>query len=512
MRTSSFLLPLLVSVFVGFVIIAPQLVFIGQSGADYRGIYMFNTDAELHYLARMQAAVKGDGIGNPFVIDGRDDVPSGFFSYSEKILALPARMLPIDIPTLNLLYKFLLPAVLAFVMYVLIVALTGGSSWTIVGAVSVVLGVTVFNLGTLLNVLTGKLVYQQFLLYSRPVSPILYVIFLFGYLYVLFVKTPSRTRLLLLVLLYGLSWYLFIYLATFLTALLFSVILWHGMRREKRLVVEYGLVSIVGLITAIPAILNLHAITQSPYYYLFVGPIGLEHTHAPYLHIPLLIIALVTGWYSYTHRSYRHLKETFVLLLTSLIVMNQQVITGLSLHPAHYVTYFCMPVYILVMTLLLSEWLQPVSLRARRAVQVAIMLYAFVTAVFILYSSYVYWAPKTMLLQRDAAPMVWLSEHTPPESVVMANPTLSLLIPVYTSDNVMWETHANTYLMPQTRWDFTPENALASKDFCTFIKQYQMDYVVWDWRMDPDWSLKKRLCLQLIGDVKGGFFFYKVLR
>jgi hypothetical protein len=499
---------LMVSIVVGLVIIAPQLIFIQHLGSAYQGIYMHNTDAEPHYLARMEEAVKGEGIGNPFIVEFRNTVPPSFFSYSEELLAIPARITPLSVPVLNLLYKFLLPALLAFVMYTLVVALTSSRAWAGVSAIALVLGVTTFNLGTFLNLLQGRLVYEQFLLYSRPVSPVLYVLFLLGYLHLLFVRPYSRTRLLLLGLLYGLSWYLFIYLSTFLTALLGSLVLWHLLKRDIASARRYAAVAIAGFIPAIPAVMNLHAITQSPYYGLFVGPIGLEHTHAPYLHIPLLIIALVVGWYSYRHRPYRYLKETFVLLATSLVVMNQQVLTGLSLHPAHYITYFCMPVYVLVMILLLSSWLKTHT-GLRGVLQVAIVLYAVVASAFILYSSYARWAPVVVTEQRYAPVLAWLDMHSPTDSVVMANPVLSELIPAYTADNVMWEVHANAYLMPQSRWDFTPDNALTAPDFCTFISQYRLDYVVQD-AADPAWSsLGSKTCLRPAAEM-GGFTIYEI--
>ncbi len=493
------------SVFVGAIIIAPQLIFIQSQGSAYKGIYMLNTDAELHYLARMEAAVKGNGIGNPFVIEYRNEVPSGFYSYSEQILAIPARVFPITVPDLNLVYKFLLPALLALLIYSLVFRLTGNKVWSLVASVTTVLGSTALNIGTLLNVLNFNLWYQQFLLFSRPVSPISSLIVLFIYLHVLL--TAQRTRnfawYLLLAILFGASWYLYIYLATFMLVLVASCALLYAFRRDVIAALRHVAVLLVGFLLGIPAVLALYSIPQSPYYYLFVGPIGLVRTHAPYVHIPWLIVTALFALFWYYHRKYQHAPILGALLATCFVVVNQQVLTGVSLHPGHYLTYFSIPIYIIVLCAIGAEFFKEKTLFLRRAVPLAVMAYAIIAGVFIQYSSYVKWVPIAADLQRNAVVLDWLQHNTPPESVVMANRTLSELVPVYTADNVMWETHANSYLMPQERWDFTSDNALAAEDFCSFIRQYRLDYVVWDTETDPSWNLDKKNCLRPVAEMEG---------
>ena len=497
------------SIFAGLVIVAPQLFFIQSLGTDYKGLYMLNTDAEPHYLARMQAAVKGDGIGNPFVIDGRNDVPSSFYSYSESLLAVPAQVFPISIPTLNLVYKFLLPVILALLAYALALRLGASRGWSIAAAVALTLGSTLLNASSALSLLRADLIYQQFLLFSRPVSPVLYEVFLLAFLHVLITCANRKTRrwYALLGALFGLSWYFYIYLATLIGAILGSIILIELISKRFQSALHHVSSLAFGLLIGAPAIYSLYAITQSPYYGLFVGPIGLEHTHAPYLHIPWLVVTALFALFWYFNRSYQHASVLASLLLAAFVVANQQVLTGLSLHPGHYITYFCIPLYIIVLTAIAGEYFKTRLRLVGSFIKCLVVAYVVVGACFIQYSSYAYWAPRTVTMQRDSAPLSWLNEHAPAESVVMANHTLSELIPAYTKSNVMWEVHANTYLMPERRWNFTPEHALAAKDFCAFIREYRLDYVLWDRQNDPDWSISRKPCLHQEAEMEG-FIIY----
>ena len=73
----------------------------------------------------------------------------------------------------------------------------------------------------------------------------------------------------------------------------------------------------------------------------------------------------------------------------------------------------------------------------------------------------------------------------------MANEELSNLIPVFTSNNVMWAIGASLFIVPADRARFTPENLLQSGDFLTDIKRYRVDYILWDKVADPGWNIDR---------------------
>jgi hypothetical protein len=499
---------LVLSVLVGVVVIAPQIIFVHSLGSAYQGIYMLKTDAELHYLARMEEAKKGEGIGNPFIVEYRSNVPSGFYSYSETVLALPAMISSISIPTLNLWYKFLLPIVLTLLLYGFVFRLSDSRGWSLVAGVAVVLGSTNFNAGSVLNLLHLNFsAYDYFLLYSRPVNPIFSLIVLFLYLHTVLSATRVRKLVWFLVagILAGLAWYIYIYLATFILALEVGCVIIYACWKNRTAAFHHGALVLTSLVVGSWGIWSIYSITKSPYYALFSlfsGPEGIIHGHIPQVHIPWLIITLLFLLFWYYHRTYRNALFISGLLFACLAVINQQVITGVALVPGHYVTYFCIPVYIVVLCTVAADYFKDKPILLTRLVQVCVVLYVLAIGLFIQYSSYLYWAPQVAAQQRYGTALQWLSRNTPTDSVVMADESLSELIPVYTRDSVMWEAHADTYLMPQARLDFRPTQALASKNFCAYIKQYRLDYIVEDPGIDH-WSINQFVCARLLTNVNG---------
>lgn len=491
------------AVSIGLIVIAPQLVFIAQSGEVYQGIYMLKTDAEPHYLARMQNALKGNGTSNPFAVEFRDNVPTGFFSYAEEVLILPARVLPVSIPTLNLIYKFLLPVILALLIYALVVRLTASRSWGFVAMVAVVLGSTTFNVGTLAHLFQWDLFYQQFLLLARPVSPIISLIFFAGYLHIALTAHRSRNFAwyLLLGMLAGLAWYFYLYLALLIVALEVSYTVLAVWYKDLIAAIRHLIVLALSVIVGAWGIWSIASITLHPYYEFFIGPIGLQSTRAPYIHDVWLVVVGLFITYVFYNRTFKHTIFLGGLLVASFVVANQQVLTGLSLHPGHFLTYFCLPIYIVVLIVLAANYFVGVRARQGLLLQIALVAYVSIAAAYIQYSSYVEWAPKVLEEQRYALVLAWLDKAEEEEAVVMAHQSLSEFIPAYTRHAVMWEEHANSYLMQKERWDFTPENALRSENFCSFVKQFRLDYIVWDTEKDPSWRIDTKPCAQLITSI-----------
>src|SRR5260221_10436962 len=91
----------------GFMMIAPQLAFIHNLGTAYHGVYMLGTDAETHYLSRMEELYDGHLWGNPFLAEFKEKQYSLIFTPAELLLAVPGYILSIGIANLNLFYKFL---------------------------------------------------------------------------------------------------------------------------------------------------------------------------------------------------------------------------------------------------------------------------------------------------------------------------------------------------------------------------------------------------------------------
>lgn len=498
------------SILIGCIVVIPQILFIYNLGDDYQGIQMYGADAELHYLARMQESVDGEGLGNPFIYEYKDNVPSTTYTISETILAWPAMVLGYSVPNLSLFYKFLLPAIIALLAYGLTYRLIGSRLWSAVSMFAVVLGPTLLNLPDILHLVRWEKVYSQFTLYSRPVNPEFSSILFFTYLHV--VLTVLRKRnwgwFALLGVLFGLSFYIYLYSYTFFLALNFVLLGIHLIKKEWKVSLGFFAATVLGLMVGSLSIVNTLKLSGHPYFQDMAVLSDIVSSHHPVISIAGIIVAIIFLFFIFKHRDYSGLTFLGALLVTSFVVINQQIITGILIQEGHYHWYFNTPVFILILVVagfyLIGRKYQVVGV-----IMATLMISAaLASAVLIQTSSYEYWMTKTQSSQRYVGVLAWIKSNTLKESVVLANKPLSELIPVYTSANVVWEDHASYYLLPQERRDFTPDNIIATTNLKKALSKYRVDYLIWDTKSDHGWKLDEHTFLKLVYN-NGEFRIYE---
>ena len=548
------LLATLFAFFVGLFIVAPQLIFIANEGNNYKGLYMMmNSEAEWYYLARMHEVYDEGKIGNPFLFEHKFYGPIFISPGGETILAIPGKLLNISIPTLNLIYKFLLPAITFLLLYALIFRLTASAAWSIAGGLFFLVGSTWLYANNLAHLLQGdKSFYTEFF-YNRPVHPQFDGVLFFSYLNVLLTifersnlrgtqgEKKQRRNLgndsskvgpvffpVLSNLLGGairLSFYTYFYSLTFVLALNFVVaLLWFFFGKKKE-VWNLALVTLGGLLVGAPA---LWAIYEAAKHidYPQITAYSTQFGHIPEISKNGLLVALFFVIYLFRTKAHRaigvihdHALFLGALFITTFVVVNQQVLTGISLHSGHYHHNFNIPIFIIVLMFLasvvtrnflcsrntgsentrsnLEESIPKVRPcvfwrdRVFRALPWILSVVFIATGTTIQYFSYINDAPQASEDQRYMAALSWLRDNTPKDSVIMANERLSNLVTIFTENNVMWSSGATNYLMPPARVRFTPENLLKSSDFLHDIKQYRVDYILWDQRYDPDWNIER---------------------
>lgn len=511
------LLAVFFAFFCGAFIVAPQIIFITHEGEHYKGLYMMKTEAEWYYLARIHEFYDEGRIGNPFLFEHKHYGPQFLQSGGEMILAIPGILLNISVSTLSLIYKFVLPAITFLLLYMLIFRLTASSAWSIAGGLFFLIGSTWLYANNLSHLLRGDAAFFTEFIYNRPVHPQFDGVLFFLYLNVLLSAFRSQNVrwIIFLGVLLGLSFYTYFYSFTFFLALNFVVIfLWFfsGRKVQAR---NLTFATIGGFLFGIPQILLIYAALHHPDYPLVAAIQPLTYGHLPEISKNGLIVSLffvIHIFYTKAYQAVGFVREHCIfligLLLTTFIVVNQQVLTGISLHSGHYHHNFNIPIFIILFMFLASSISQyqifsRPNLRMISTVLPWLLSVVFiVTGVFIQYFSYVQGAPQARADQRYMSAFLWLNEHSPKESVVMANQAISDIIPVFTMNNVMWDRGAPTYLVPAERARFTPENLLKSTDFLRDIKQYRVDYILWDWSSDPDWNID-RLQLPILFSSEG---------
>jgi hypothetical protein len=499
------------SVVVGFIMIAPQVFFI-SSVQNYTGIYMMDTDAEVHYLARMNNFLVRQSTGNPYLYEYKDTI-SPFDTYSEGALSLPAFLLPVSIPDLSLLYKFLLPCIIFFLAYLFSFRLIRDKKWAIATGLFILLGHNLINIPDIIHLLRfDTSYYNQFSLFSRPVNPEFSSIFLFAYLLVFlrFLKNPKWGSSLTLGIIFGLSFYVYFYSFTFFMALnaVFLVLL--AARGKRDVFIKLLSVSVIGLVIGSYEIVNLMQVSHSPFYKEMAELSGLQSSHSPVFSMAGIIVTGLFLSLMFVYRRKWTEDEYFILGLlgTALVVINQQIITGIVLQHGHYHWYFNTPIYILSLlwTLYYFSIQKNIKQKFVTALIVLISVASVYVSVFIQYSSYTYWKHETANDQRIYSAIDWIKTNTKSESVIFSNTKISNLIPIYTRDFVAYSDYGMLYLVPKERrvWD---TDTILKNGLDSFRDSYRLDYVVWDKTENPEWNIDKLQYLTSLFN-EGGVYIY----
>jgi len=264
-----------------------------------------------------------------------------------------------------------------------------------------------------------------------------------------------------------------------------------------------SVVTVGAILLGFPPLYAIYAAMHHPEYASVKKALNIEPMHRAVFSMSGLALSV---FFAYVFRTKLYkvalvLREHMVflagLLITAFLVVNQQVITGMTLQHVHYFRSFNNPIFaIVLMFLAYVLFKSPIftSPRARFAAQVlpwCTIFLLMVTGVYFQYTAYQIDAPIVHEEQRYMPPLRWLSHNVPKGSVVMANDTLSELIPLFTSHHVVWQSVdiPGVFLYPSERAQFTPENLLQSKDFLSDIKKYRVDYILWDRKADPEWKI-----------------------
>ncbi len=472
---------------VGTIMVTPHVYFINELGENYHGIYMLESDAELHYLARVREFVDGNSYGNPYIYDFKDNVPTTFFTLGEGLLALPSIIFDISVVNMNLIYKFILPALLTLLIYGFFRRLGFDKKYSVAGTSLIILGHALLYWPSLLAFLRLEPIAQQFSLYARPVNPQLSSFFFFGYLHLSLSALNSKKwkDFILMGILFGGAFYIYFYSFTFIAAFnatLFMILL---ISNQKHQALKVFAATLIGIAIGLPAIKALIDLQTHPYFPELGEYLSVNSTHAPLIGISYVLTLLIFLVYFFKSEKKPKLYLLLALLATMFAVTNQQVITGREVHVGHFIWYFGGPILITVILFLLSKLLLHKKYLNNFFVAIFIFL-AFSSSIFHQYSSYEFWVEDYTSRQDYGAVLDWINENAEPESAVFAHEELSDLIPVFTAANIGWAHHyALTYLLPNERDHLSMQDLFDSN----FETPYRLDYIVWDKQKNPEWKI-----------------------
>lgn len=550
-------LAFVLSILIGAVTVAPPLVW--RASPEYQGVDMLKTNTETLYLSMINEVIDGHwGLGNPYLFEGKD-APYLFPPVSAYIIGGFGKLLGLSAVNAAFVMRFVLPALIAFLIYWLALQLTGNKLIGLITAPFVLLGYTLAVPGGIAGLFNPSVWSQEsmFIDYGRPITPQVSVLFFYLYL-VLFWRYLHSDKNekwfgLASVMALGLSFYTYFYTWTYLFAFNAFVGLLYFWRKDWNKVKKVLAVSVAAVFIGTPYLVRNFGITNDPLYPGLAERFGFVRHRVPIIS-KTMIGALLVFLAAYRALPQK-IKDFFIVIfLTGFFTVNQHLLTGRYFRfDNHHHWYYNRPMAMLLLVtvgFLVIEKLKFTKKFAYGVSAVAIALFIY-NGVVVQKVSYAAALPAVRDEQRLAPVIAWLNTETPKDSVVLTENPLRILVPSLTHDNVYYTGGALYTLTPQERvihsylvltylnhgpdadirayfeanreevsdWLFgytyrvqpgvclgcfpntviddlvTRYEKISDENFIDFLKQYRIDYIAWDKKSNPDWRVEERFGL-----------------
>ena len=449
---------------VGALSVAPHLLAVRAIGNDYRGMPFMYLDDEDIYLGRIHEIIDGHWpVGSPMFHEYKN-TPTLMLPLAESAYALASRITGLSLVSVFVVSWFVFPALLFLLVYAFcrrLLTKDGQESLTVnleavVGGLLVTLGYDLFyDVQRTLHVLRGTDQGVWLSIWTRPVNPISGALTLFAYLTMVW-EIVKRKRTWLIVPTAFLLCLMVSYVFSWAIAVSISVILFiaYLFRKDWSVVKRLGLMLFAGVGGSIAYLLSQSpVIGQNSQASLLRN--GLFFTHVPLLNKTLLVaIVLFLVFTALRTWKTKNLRDVLTrdwwlfcaaLLIGSLWAFSQQILTGRTIWPYHFVQY-TKPLSSIALLVAGFHLLRPSWPRAWRTAMFGLVSVCILTIV-VLTSTY-----RSVLVDFRArqAPMeafAWLESHAQKDCVVLTKETtenLARLVPAFT--------HCDVYL---SSWTFS---------------------------------------------------------
>ena len=471
---------------VGFLCIVPHLYFFFSMGKSYQGISLSATANEIDYIARVQEIRDGHiGLGSFALFEYKNSpfiIPPSVYDF---LMAGIGALFNISSAHAVVVGKAILPPLLFLLIYAFVRSLTHNSKLIALTASSfVLLGYDLIDYRTVFHYLMGTSSPPgAFLLWTRPMNPILGGILLFALLLVLWRLNAARTvpeenmkgalsafgekkdlvwvcgggaLLALMIMSYFFSW-------TLACAVSGMLLLINIFRKRWDFVRRITTLYFLGIVLAIPYWYNAYLTLQSPWYRDTTMRVGAFLTHAPIFNKALFTAFLLFSVLSFFWwRSSRleegsmHNNEWFwfccALLGAGFLVLNQQIITGYTIWPFHYVQY-TIPFSIVVVLVAAYHTVRMLVPRLWTGILISLTIIFFGFGTFTQIFAYHHSVTEYRAKQIYGALFSWINQHTDRDCVILAGDDsfLNPALPAYTHCNMYLSPAANQFLIPFDR-------------------------------------------------------------
>jgi hypothetical protein len=462
------MLALWIALAAGAISVAPTIIAPLMIQDKYKGVQYLYINDEDTYRSRIHEVLDGHyRIASPHLHEYKDS-PSLIAPINEYFYALPAFFFGLSFVVVA--SKFVFPALLFFLVYLLVAKLAGEKEdgdtemSAIAAGVLVVLGIDLVDYGYMLSVIQNGAAGAHPLLWTRLVNPIAGGLLFFGFLNFLWDTITSERHY-----------------APFLAGLMSALSVGYFFNYGLSLAIlaaaltifflqkNYAAVKRIGMAISASFVLSI------PYWYGIFSSWGGEagrraqerngmfFTHAPEWNKFLIA---TTGFFLlnilYARYRERSTNPVFhgntvvwsflgVLLLGSWFAFEQQVVTGREIWIPHFVQYTIPLCFIVVIMTVYLVWRKYFP-RIWKATILIMLLLSSVPAGMSL-ASFGYVIPDFKRMQGYGESLSFLNEHAKPECVVLVthyNIDLEKLIPAYTRCD-LYDTYYTYFGVPDER-------------------------------------------------------------
>lgn len=485
--------------------IAPHIWFALSLGSEYKGLYMTQAANELEYLGRVQEISEGHwGVGSVPFLEYKSNPPFMPPSALEILSAVASRASGVSIANIFIVSKALLPAILFLLIYWIVWRIGGAKPetkrWALAAAAFSVLGYDLVDYRSVLGFLRGGRGPDEFLIWTRPINPIFggILVFLFvGVLWNIYSQISFgkwKWRIFGGVLLgLGILSYFFSWGA--ISALLGIMFLTSFFQRRWDVIKSIVWAGLIGAVVSAPYWYNLWKTSGTADYTDSAMRSGLFLTRAPILNkvtVATLLLFLLITWLDDRRQNLNHFRKrelwwymAFGMACVGLVVFNQQVITGKTVWPYHFVQYV-----ILICVSALAIFASRLEWAPKFLTRLIAGLIIIVSIAFGIYSQTMTYVQNVELYrgrQHYADLVSWLNANGVSECVVLAEDKsyVGRIIPAFTRCNVyisdFW-----SFLLPSDRLYFNylvhlRLKGIAADNIDSYLKDEYSDAIIYFW-------------------------------
>lgn len=445
------------AVIVGLISVAPEAITIFSLGKNYQSIPFFKVNDNLFYLAKIQDILEGHWRANSPALYEYKNSTSLILPIGEYLYALPAKLFNLRVDLILVFYKFLLPAALFILSYILVINLSknsdnfGDKINAVATSLFIALGNDLVNLKNSWLLVTGQMHSFITLGWTRPVNPIIGGILLFIFLLLVW-KIINRGRwqiafiagiILALMLYYFFSWALGVIVISLLAFI-------YLLKKNYKIFANLSIIILISFVSSLFYWRNILMTIVSGQGQELAVRSGLLYFHSP-LFNKVLLLSLLIFLPCFVYEFIVNKRQNIsldnwwwfcsALLSGGLVALNQQIITGRTVWPYHF-TQYTVPFAIIALMLLFNNFIKPKLYWLWQAAVTLIIVFSLAYGIASGRSA-IYEGKVMKNLQNYGAVMSWLNTNALKDCVVLtidkeddAPRTLEQLIPAVSHCNV----------------------------------------------------------------------------